>query len=111
MIYPFMCQLCNILEEDFCCLEQQCEKYEKNNGNTFYFVTKNSCICTTSASCLIQEITALRDEGEAKRKCMHFLALKEVILRNEKKQEIRQTVTELQKKWEDVCQLATEYSR
>lgn len=105
-----MCQLCNILEEDFCCLEQQCEKYEKNNGNTFYFVTKNSCICTAS-SCLIQEITALRDEGEAKRKCMYFLALKEVILRNEKKQEIRQTVTELQKRWEDVCQLATEYSR
>lgn len=106
-----MCQLCNILEEDFCCLKQQCEKSEKNNGNTFYFVIKNSSICTASASCLIQEITSLRDEAEAKIQSM--VALGETILRNEKnkKPEVQQAISDLQKKWENICQLATECTR
>uniref|UniRef100_A0A8U7ML44 Spectrin repeat containing nuclear envelope protein 2 n=1 Tax=Corvus moneduloides TaxID=1196302 RepID=A0A8U7ML44_CORMO len=58
----------------------------------------------------IKEITTLRDEGEAKIQSM--VALGESILRNEKnkKPEVQQTISELQKKWETVCQLATEYS-
>lgn len=106
-----MCPFCNIFGEDFFCLEKQCEKYEKNNGNTFYFLTRNSCICTAYASYLIQDITTLRDEGEAKVQSM--VALGEAILRNEKnkKPEVQQTISELQEKWENICQLAAEYSR
>lgn len=87
------------------------KKYEENNGNTFYFVTKNNCMCTASVHYLIQEITSLRDEGEAKIQSM--VALGETLLRNEKnkKPEVQQTISELQKKWENLCQLAIEYSR
>ncbi|XP_005047765.1 PREDICTED: nesprin-2 [Ficedula albicollis] len=57
----------------------------------------------------IKEITSLRDEGEAKIQSM--VALGETLLRNEKnKPEVQQTISELQKKWENICQLATEYS-
>uniref|UniRef100_A0A8C5JEC2 Spectrin repeat containing nuclear envelope protein 2 n=1 Tax=Junco hyemalis TaxID=40217 RepID=A0A8C5JEC2_JUNHY len=58
----------------------------------------------------IKEITSLRDEGEAKIQSM--VALGATVLRNEKnkKPEVQQTVSELQKKWENLCQLATEYS-
>lgn len=103
-----MCQLCNILEKD---LNSSVKSMKKINGNTFYFVTKNNCICTASASCLIQEITSLRDEGEAKIQSM--VALGDTVLRNEKNKnpEVQQTISELQKKWENLCQLATEYSR
>lgn len=84
---------------------------KKNNGSTFYFVTNNNWICTASAFCLTQEITSLRDEGEAKIQSM--VALGDTVLRNEKnkKPEVQQTISELQKKWENLCQLATEYSR
>lgn len=83
----------------------------KKKGNTFYFVTKNNCICTASASCLIQEITSLRDEAEAK--IQRMVAIGENILKNEKnkKPEVQQTISELQKKWENICQLATECTR
>uniref|UniRef100_A0A8C0UZ05 Spectrin repeat containing nuclear envelope protein 2 n=1 Tax=Cyanistes caeruleus TaxID=156563 RepID=A0A8C0UZ05_CYACU len=58
----------------------------------------------------IKEITNLRDEGEAKIQSM--VALGETILRNEenKKPEVQQTISELQKKWENICQMATEFS-
>ncbi|KAM7024204.1 nesprin-2 isoform 2-T2 [Acridotheres tristis] len=58
----------------------------------------------------IKEITSLRDEGEAKIQSM--VALGETILRNEKNKrpEVQQTISELQKKWENICELATEYS-
>ncbi|XP_063015844.1 nesprin-2 isoform X4 [Melospiza melodia melodia] len=58
----------------------------------------------------IKEITSLREEGEAKIQSM--VALGDSLLRNEKnkKPEVQQTVSELQKKWENLCQLATEYS-
>ncbi|XP_015486173.1 nesprin-2 isoform X3 [Parus major] len=58
----------------------------------------------------IKEITNLRDEGEAKIQSM--VALGETILRNEKnkKPEVQQTISELQKKWENICQMATESS-
>ncbi|KAI1237534.1 Nesprin-2, partial [Lamprotornis superbus] len=58
----------------------------------------------------IKEITSLRDKGEAKIQSM--VALGETILRNEKnkKPEVQQTISELQKKWENICELATEYS-
>ncbi|KAL2304033.1 hypothetical protein Nmel_009323 [Mimus melanotis] len=58
----------------------------------------------------IKEITSLRDEGEAKIQSM--VALGETILRSEKnkKPEVQQTISELQKKWENICELATEYS-
>uniref|UniRef100_A0A8U8C3E0 Uncharacterized protein n=1 Tax=Geospiza parvula TaxID=87175 RepID=A0A8U8C3E0_GEOPR len=58
----------------------------------------------------IKEITSLRDEGEAKIQSM--VALGDTVLRNEKnkKPEVQQTISELQKKWEKLCQLATEYS-
>ena len=108
MIYLFVYQLRDILEEFFC-LEQQCTKYEKIIGNTFYFVTKNSC--TASASCLIQEITALKDAGEAK--IQNMVALGEALMTNEKNKKpvVQQTISELQNKWESTCQLATEYRR
>ncbi|XP_066045092.1 nesprin-2 isoform X1 [Chamaea fasciata] len=56
----------------------------------------------------IKEITSLRDEAEAKIQSM--VALGETVLRNEKnkKLEVQQTISELQKKWENICQLATE---
>ncbi|XP_063255607.1 nesprin-2 [Prinia subflava] len=56
----------------------------------------------------IKEITNLRDEGEAK--IQSLVALGENILRNDKnkKPEVQQTISELQKKWENICQLATE---
>uniref|UniRef100_A0A8C3V6R4 Nesprin-2 n=1 Tax=Catharus ustulatus TaxID=91951 RepID=A0A8C3V6R4_CATUS len=58
----------------------------------------------------IKEITSLRDEGEVKMQSM--VALGETLLRNEKnkKPEVQQTISELQKKWENLCQLAIEYS-
>ncbi|OWK58801.1 Nesprin-2 [Lonchura striata] len=58
----------------------------------------------------IKAITSLRDEGEAKIQSM--VALGDTVLRNEKnkKPEVQQAISELQKKWESVCQLATEYS-
>ncbi|XP_009068906.1 PREDICTED: nesprin-2-like, partial [Acanthisitta chloris] len=58
----------------------------------------------------IKEITALRGAGEAKIQSM--VALGETLMRNEKnkKPEIQQTVSELQNKWENTCQLATECS-
>ncbi|RMB98642.1 hypothetical protein DUI87_24859 [Hirundo rustica rustica] len=56
----------------------------------------------------IKEITSLRDEGEAKIQSM--MALGENILRDEKNKnpEVQQSISELQKKWENICQLATE---
>lgn len=80
-------------------------------GNTFYSVPKNSCICTPSASCLIQEITALKDAGEAK--MQNIIALGETLMRNEKtkKPVVQQTISELQNQWESTCWLATEYRR
>ncbi|XP_014105243.1 PREDICTED: nesprin-2 isoform X1 [Pseudopodoces humilis] len=58
----------------------------------------------------IKEITNLRDQGEAKIQSM--VALGETILRNEKnkKPEVQQTISELQKRWENICQMATEFS-
>ncbi|KAJ7412926.1 nesprin-2 isoform X1 [Pitangus sulphuratus] len=58
----------------------------------------------------IKEITALREEGEAKIQSM--VAVGETLLKNEenKKPEVQQTISELQKKWESICQVATEYS-
>ncbi|XP_064278968.1 nesprin-2 isoform X2 [Passer domesticus] len=58
----------------------------------------------------IKEITSLREEGEAKIQSM--VAVGDTVLRNEKnkKPEVQQTISELQKKWENLCQLATEYS-
>ncbi|XP_071413447.1 nesprin-2 isoform X2 [Pithys albifrons albifrons] len=55
----------------------------------------------------IKEITALREEGEAKMQSM--VAVGETLLRNEenKKPEVQQTISELQKKWESICQLAS----
>lgn len=106
-----MNQLCSILEGDFFCLEQHSTKYEQIIGNTFYFVPQNSCGCTASASCLIQEITALKDAGEAK--IQNMVALGETLMRNEKNKKpmVQQTISELQHKWESTCQLATEYRR
>lgn len=37
MVYPFMYQLCDILEGEFFCLVQQCTKYETIIGNAFLF--------------------------------------------------------------------------
>lgn len=70
-----------------------------------------SCICTASSSCLIQEITVLKDAGEAKIKNM--VALGETLMRNEKNKKavVQQTISELQNKWESTCQLATECRR
>lgn len=82
-------------------------------GNTFYSVTRNSFICTAtaSASCLIQEITALKNAGDVKIQSM--VALGETLMRNEKikKPEVQQTISELKNQWESTCQLATEYRR
>lgn len=77
----------------------------------FYFFTKNSCICSASASCLIQEITALKDAVEAK--IQNMVALGETLMRNEKNKKpvVQQTISELQNKWESTCQLATECRR
>lgn len=80
-------------------------------GNTFLFFTKSSCVCTASASCLIQEITALKDAVEAK--IQNMVALGETLMRNEKNKKpvVQQTVSELQNKWESTCRLAAECSR
>ncbi|XP_064515447.1 nesprin-2 isoform X2 [Pseudopipra pipra] len=58
----------------------------------------------------IKEITALREEGEAK--IQNMVAVGETLLNNEenKQTEVQQTISELQKKWESICQVATEYS-
>lgn len=70
-----------------------------------------SCIYTASSSCLIQEITALKDAGEAK--IQNMVALGETLMRNEKNKKavVQQTISELQNKWESTCQLATECRR
>ncbi|XP_027529961.1 nesprin-2 [Neopelma chrysocephalum] len=58
----------------------------------------------------IKEITALREEGEAK--IQNMVAVGETLLNNEenKQPEVQQTISELQKKWESICEVATEYS-
>lgn len=80
-------------------------------GNTFSFVTRNSCICTASASCLIQDITALREAGGAE--IQKMVALGETLMRDEKNKKplVEQTISELQNKWESTCRLATEHTR
>ncbi|XP_017663047.1 PREDICTED: nesprin-2 isoform X3 [Lepidothrix coronata] len=58
----------------------------------------------------IKEITGLREEGEAK--IQNMVAVGETLLNNEenKQPEVQQTISELQKKWESICQVATESS-
>ncbi|KAM4667357.1 nesprin-2 [Amazona ochrocephala] len=57
----------------------------------------------------VKEITALKDAGEAK--IQNMVALGETLMRNEKAKNptVQQTISELQHKWESICQLATEY--
>jgi len=92
-------------------LNSSVQSIKKIIGNTFYFVTKNRCICTASASCLIQEITAVKDAGEAK--IQDMVALGETLMKFEKNKKpvVQQTISELQNQWESTCWLATEYRR
>ncbi|XP_037249263.1 nesprin-2 isoform X1 [Falco rusticolus] len=57
----------------------------------------------------IKEITALRDAGEAK--IQNMVALGETLMKNEKSRKpvVQQTISELQNKWESICQQTTEY--
>ncbi|XP_061854786.1 nesprin-2 isoform X2 [Colius striatus] len=56
----------------------------------------------------IKEITALKDAGETKIK--NVVALGKTLMRNEedKKPMVQQAISELQNKWESICQLAME---
>lgn len=78
-------------------------------GNTFYSVTQDCCVCTPS--CLIQEIMALKDAGDAK--IQNIVPAGEMLMRNDKikEPEIQQTLSDLQNQWERICQLATAYRR
>ncbi|NXX79168.1 SYNE2 protein, partial [Urocolius indicus] len=56
----------------------------------------------------IQEITALKDAGETK--IQNMVALGRTLMRNEedKKPMVQQAISELENKWESICQLAAE---